>query len=266
MWIAHFAPSLVLSRFAPATPLWALAFAGALPDFLHFGLTLVGLESSHASHGSSTLEYMGIEFKGSSTNCFPYSATYPYTHSTAGQLIVATVFAALITLSYRLSLVSFATLVLATLSHLPLDMAINRDESNINSAQYRRPIWKRHDVPLFDYPWGTFISDLGIFLFAVLFHARTVYPPEQHGSNMGIPVIPVEERKDMTFGYMMLLVAAVGTQAHFSFFGGEVEQDNIVKGGLFMAELVGFAYVLHLLQWYTTVDLRKPEEEEKKNN
>ncbi|KAK6519922.1 hypothetical protein TWF506_000216 [Arthrobotrys conoides] len=104
MWVAHFAPSLLLACFAPSTPLWALAFAGTLPDFLFFALNIA------------------------------------------------------------------AALLLATLSHLPLNIAISLDESGV--SEYKNPIWQRDArVPLLDYPWGTFTSDLGIFVFAMLFHA-----------------------------------------------------------------------------------------------
>ncbi|KAK6542776.1 hypothetical protein TWF694_006718 [Orbilia ellipsospora] len=266
MWVAHFAPSLVLSRFAPATPLWALGLAGALPDLIFFGLAAAGLESSHHSHSiPSSPEIFGLEFKGSTTNCFPFSAVYPYTHSTAGQLVLASVFATLITVSHRLSLTSYATLVLATLSHLPLDMAIHRLDAGTPAGADTRPIWKRHDVPLFNYPWGTYISDLGIFLFAVLFHARTVYPPDQHAAKMGIPIVPMEQRRDFTSGYLKMLAVAACLQAHFSFWGGgEVEQGDLAKAAIAVVETLGFAYVLSVLEGYTSVKLETRKAQSKK--
>ncbi|KAF3140357.1 hypothetical protein TWF594_006328 [Orbilia oligospora] len=278
MWVAHFAPSLLLARFAPSTPLWALAFAGALPDFLFFALNIAGLESSHNHSVPSNVTISGYTLTGSSTDCLPYHASYPYTHSTFGQLAIALAFAVTTTLLYRLPLISLATLVLATLSHLPLDIAISRDESGVG-GEYTKPIWKRDaTVPLLDYPWGTFTSDFGIFVFAILFHARTVYPPEEYEQKRGQPNITasssssneknsqghmrVLEKKDLTYGYFGVIMFAAVIQAHFSFFAAPAEEWWIA--GVFMAEIVGFVGVLHWLEGYTRVGAKV--EDTKKTN
>ncbi|KAK6523014.1 hypothetical protein TWF281_002437 [Arthrobotrys megalospora] len=270
MWVAHFAPSLLLARFAPSTPLWALAFAGALPDFLFFALNIAGLEygHSHTHAAPSTANVFGFDIKGSTTNCLPYSAFYPYTHSTAGQVSLAVLFGIIITLIYRLPPTSFAALVLATLSHLPLDIAISRDESGVTGSEYTRPIWKRDaSVPLLDYPWGTFTSDFGIFLFAILFHARTVYPPEEYQQQRGQPNVTSSsavrsvrvEKKDLTSAYFGVLFFAAVLQAHFSFWGGPVERGDWVTAAVFMAEIVVFAGTLNWLEGYTKVDAKVDE-------
>ncbi|KAK6344620.1 hypothetical protein TWF718_006578 [Orbilia javanica] len=276
MWVAHFAPSLLLARFAPSTPLWALAFAGALPDFLFFALNIAGLESGHDHSIPPNVTIFGYNLQGSSTDCFPYHSSYPYTHSTIGQLAIALFFALTITLLYRLPLISLAALLLSTLSHLPLDVAISRDGSGVG-GEYTKPIWKRDaSVPLLDYPWGTFTSDLGIFVFAVLFHARTVYPPEGYEQQRGQPNITsasssiasnrgvgVMERKDLTYGYFGVILFAAAVQAHFSFFGPPVEE--WVTAAVFMVEIVGFVGVLNWLEGYTRVS-KGVEDAEKKTN
>ncbi|KAK6496988.1 hypothetical protein TWF481_001967 [Arthrobotrys musiformis] len=278
MWVAHFAPSLLLARFAPSTPLWALAFAGALPDFLFFALNIAGLESGH-NHSTSlaTATIFGYTLKGSSTDCLPYHSSYPYTHSTAGQIAIALAFAIIITLFYRLPFPSFATLLLATLSHLPLDIAISRDESALVGGEYKKPIWKRDaSVPLLDYPWGTFTSDFGIFLFAVLFHARTVYPPEEYEQQRGQPNVNSAsasassrgarvQKRDLTYGYLGIVLFAAGIQAHFSFFAGPpANGEDWSTAVVFMLEILGFVAGLHWLEGYTRVTTRV--EDVKKTN
>ncbi|KAK6340032.1 hypothetical protein TWF730_001809 [Orbilia blumenaviensis] len=277
MWVAHFAPSLLLTRFAPSTPLWALAFAGALPDFLFFALNIAGLESGHDHSAPPTVTFFGQTLKGSSTDCLPYPSSYPYTHSTIGQLSIALLFAVTITLAYRLPLTSLATLLLATLSHLPLDIAISRDESAIVGGEYTKPIWKRDaSVPLLDYPWGTFTSDLGIFVFAILFHARTVYPPEEYEQKRGQPNITstlstdsglgrTESKKKMnlTYGYLGIIVFAAIIQAHFSFFAEPAEEWS--SAVVFMLEILGFVGALHWLEGYTRVVDNKVSDLKKKN-
>ncbi|KAF3914082.1 hypothetical protein AA313_de0203908 [Arthrobotrys entomopaga] len=229
---------------------------------------LTGIESSHRTHSysiPSNPEIFGLEFKGSTTNCFPFSAIYPYTHSTVGQLTLAVVFATIITISHRLSFISFATLILATLSHLPLDMAIHRLDAGVPSGHDTRPIWKRHGVPLFDYPWGTYVSDMGVFLFAVLFHARTVYPPDDHAARMGMAVVPMEERRDVTWVYFKMLAVAGCLQAHFSFWGGgEIGEGEWGNGVIAIVETLGFAYALNVLEEFTNVGLEKVKAESKK--
>ncbi|KAF3918222.1 hypothetical protein ABW20_dc0108662 [Dactylellina cionopaga] len=225
-----------------------------MPDFLFFGLSLAGIESGHSHTSVTKATVLGYEITSSPINCFPYTAAYPYTHSTAGQISAAILFASVITLYYRLPLVSFATLILATLSHLPLDMVVRRDDSAIQGSEYAKPIWKRNNVPLFDYPWGMFISDLGMFIFAVLFHARTVYPPE--GQTKVAQAVPAGGKKDMTMGYLGLMLLAATVQAHFTFLGAPVgdSEGEWADGVVFMAEIVGFTYALHMLEEYTSVE------------
>ncbi|RVD87115.1 uncharacterized protein DFL_005358 [Arthrobotrys flagrans] len=209
MWVAHFAPCL------------------------------------ESAHTPSTATLFGYTLTSSPTDCLPYHSSYPYTRSTFGQLLIALIFAITITALYRLPLISLAALLLATLPHLPLDIVISRDESV--RGEYTKPIWKRDaSVPLLDYPWGTFTSDLGIFVFAVSFHARTVYPPEEYEQRIGQPNVGSTSnknsgvmKKDLTYGYLGVILFAAVMQAHFSFFGAPVE--NWWMAGVFMAELCGLS-------------------------
>lgn len=251
-WIAHFAPSLVLSRLAPKTPLSLLAFAGAIPDFLFFVFTIIGqplrlfirdsltcakgLESAKFSDKFDDPSYKSPT-GGPGSHCFPYDCDNPYTHSFTGEVTIGILFAAAATVFYRLPIISFVTLFLATLTHYPLDLMVHRHDVALTTSE---PVHQRHGFPLFDYPIILFLVDLALFIGPLWFHLRTANP----GTDQA-------QRKTAVKAYAVAALAAILVEANFAFMGAPTQQVRLVHAPIFSAEILGISWAMGKMEEHT---------------
>lgn len=118
MWISHFTFPALLIKLLPFpsvkdTPTALLAFAGALPDFTFFLLSLLGYEQ---------IQYKPGTYKG----CFRYDAVYPWSHSLIGQLGLGMGLGVLSSLVGGLRWGSIMPVVAAVVSHFVLDLPVHR--------------------------------------------------------------------------------------------------------------------------------------------
>lgn len=113
MWTSHFAPALAFKAHTPDVPITALALilAGTLPDLLWLILEVLGTEK--IKH----YEYPG---------CFPYDALYPYTHSSTGEMVLATLYTGLLWVVLGLQWRSARFVWIAVVSHWFLDLPVHR--------------------------------------------------------------------------------------------------------------------------------------------
>jgi len=118
MWTGHWAVPLVLKTLTPDVPLGWLFFAAALPDFFWLVCVVLGLE------------FESVALANHLPGAFTYITDYPFSHSLFGNLILAL----LVGWSYYTSTkskVGATSLLLATLSHFPLEIPGHRNDMRI---------------------------------------------------------------------------------------------------------------------------------------
>jgi len=118
MWTGHWGPSLILKTITPNVPLGVLFFTASLPDFVAFLHVLLGLPMEYLA----LAEYL--------PGCFKYFAHMPFTHSLAGNAMLA-LLASLTYYLYSKSKVGATSVFLSTLSHFPLEIPGHRKDLRI---------------------------------------------------------------------------------------------------------------------------------------
>ncbi|GAO52809.1 hypothetical protein SAICODRAFT_51863 [Saitoella complicata NRRL Y-17804] len=207
MWVAHFAPALILKRFAPSTPITLLALAGVLPDFLFFINVLLGLEE---------IKYRPHE------GCFPYECNYPFTHSLLGEAVLGTGFGLIAMTLLELPISSFIAIFLAAVSHWPLDVLVHRKDVSLAPGDHPTLF----GLSLFDSSVAVFVIDLAMILAALYFHALTTRS-----------LNPGKSQKV----YLIWVLVFTAVQANFSFMSAPTENARFVHAPIFAGQLLSLS-------------------------
>jgi hypothetical protein len=214
MWVSHFAPAFYLKPLSPSTPLGLLALAGALPDILWLILSITGIEEiTYNLHDG----------------CFPYNASYPYTHSALGIALISVLFATFATLFSGLGGKTFLVLTAAGLSHWVLDVLVHRHDMPLTSD----PSSQRYGLGWFDFNMPSFLLDLGLLLGGLIFYASSSLPATKRmrASRVGV-----------------LAFFFAGMQVVFNFIGVPGEEARWVHAPLFLVQLISVCCVLDVME------------------
>ncbi|KAI5797761.1 hypothetical protein EDC01DRAFT_629144 [Geopyxis carbonaria] len=211
MWTSHLAPALLISGLVN-TPVYLLALASFIPDILWLGLSVLGVERiSHSEHHAE--------------RCFPYTASFPYSHSLVGILAIAAGFATLAVSRVGGGARAWAGLAAATVSHWVLDILVHRNDMPLtpfaNSRTYGAGLF---DLP----PWMFFLLDYGILGAALSFYAGS--------------------RPNGVKKAGVLAVAGAALQAVFTFVGAPGTEARWVHAPLLMMQLAGMIWGVGMLE------------------
>jgi len=113
------------------------------------------------------------------------------------------------------------------------------DPVGVEADAYGQPVWKRTASPLLDNQTGRFVSDLGIFAFALLFHARTMAAEG------------VEYRENASKSYAIVFVLGALSQVDFSYYGSPVKDTYWIHGPLLAAQVLALSFALQKLEEWT---------------
>lgn len=156
MFIGHWAPALAASATARKPGLATLFVAAQLVDWLFFGFVLIGVEHMRFSPGISAMNPMDLY-------------DMPYTHSMAGSLAFAVVFAAAVAFAVK----DRAAGVLAgavVFSHWLLDLLVHVPDLTLAGSP------PRLGLGLWNHPAIEMPLEVGITMAALWFYVRLRQP------------------------------------------------------------------------------------------
>lgn len=159
MFIGHFAPAFIAAAVSPRSPrLGTLFVAAQLVDWAFFSLALVGVEKMRIDPAASRM--------------VPFDLYHmPITHSLAGTLLFAAVFAVILTVSQRNPLGGMLG-GLVVLSHWLLDLLVHVPDLTLAGDP------PKYGLGLWNYPWIAIPLELALVGGAFAFYfLRTQGPP-----------------------------------------------------------------------------------------
>lgn len=164
MFIGHFAPAFIAAAVSPRSPRLGILFVAAqLVDWAFFVLVLLGIEEMRIDPEASVM--------------VPFDLYYmPYTHSLAGTLIFAAVFAGVVTASQRNPLGGVLA-GLVVLSHWLLDWLVHIPDLTLAGEP------PHYGLGLWNYPWIAIPLELALVGVAFAFYLRRTRGP------IGPPVV-----------------------------------------------------------------------------
>lgn len=209
MFIGHFAPAFVAAAVSPRSPkLGTLFVAAQLVDWAFFALALIGVERMRVDPAASAM--------------VPFDLYHmPYTHSLAGTLVFAAIFAAVVTWWQRNALGGLLAGAVV-LSHWLLDWLVHIPDLTLAGEP---PLY---GFGLWDYPWIAMPLELALVGGAFAFYLRRTQGPP------GPPFVLLA---------VMLLLQAV------NWFGPAPQEAG---PALYLQALVAFALLTALAVWAGT--------------
>lgn len=158
MFIGHFAPAFIAAAISPRSPrLGTLFVAAQLVDWAFFGLALVGIEAMRIDPQASVM--------------VPFDLYHmPFTHSLAGTLVFAAVFAGIVTVSQRNA---YGGLLagLVVISHWLLDFLVHVPDLTLAGEP------PRYGLGLWNYPWIAIPLELALVGGAFAYYLRRTHGP-----------------------------------------------------------------------------------------
>ncbi|MGY6551773.1 MAG: hypothetical protein ACXIT4_07740 [Erythrobacter sp.] len=209
MFIGHFAPAFVAAAVSPRSPgLGTLFVAAQLVDWAFFSLALVGVEKMRIDPDASVM--------------VPFDLYHmPYTHSLAGTLVFAAVFAVIVTLWQRNAMGGMLA-GLVVISHWLLDWLVHPADLTLAGSP------PKYGLGLWDYPWIAMPLELALVVGAFVFYLKRTQGP------MGPPFVLLA---------MMLLLQAV------NWFGPHPAEAGAF---IYLQALVAFGLLTLLASWVNT--------------
>jgi hypothetical protein len=209
VFIGHFAPAFIAAAVGPRSPkLGTLFVAAQLVDWAFFTLALVGVERMRIDPSASVM--------------VPFDLYHmPFTHSLAGTLVFAAIFAAIVTFWQR-NAVGGLLAGLVVLSHWLLDWLVHVPDLTIAGQP------PRYGLGLWDYPWIAMPLELALIGGAFVFYFRRTRGPA------GPPFV--------------LLAVMLGLQA-FNWFAPHAPEAGPF---LFLQALLAFGVLTALASWVST--------------
>lgn len=209
MFIGHFAPAFIAAAVSPRSPkLGTLFIAAQLVDWAFFSFALVGVEQMRIDPEASRM--------------VPFDLYHmPYTHSLAGTVVFAAVFAGIVTLSQRNALGGLLA-GLVVVSHWLLDFLVHIPDLTLTGDP------PKYGLGLWDYPWVAIPLELALIGAAFAFYMRRTRGP------LGPPFVLLA---------VMLLLQAI------NWFGPHPETASAF---LYLQALIAFALLTALAMWVST--------------
>ncbi|MFL0670563.1 MAG: hypothetical protein ACJLS3_03760 [Erythrobacter sp.] len=158
MFIGHFAPAFIAAAVSPRSPRLGILFVAAqLVDWAFFSLALVGVERMRIDPEASVM--------------VPFDLYHmPFTHSLAGTLVFAAVFAGILTISQRNPLGGVLG-GLVVLSHWLLDFLVHIPDLTLAGDP------PKYGLGLWNHPWIAIPLELALIGGAFVFYMRRTQGP-----------------------------------------------------------------------------------------
>lgn len=209
MFIGHFAPAFIAAAVSPRSPrLGTLFVAAQLVDWGFFALALAGVERMRIDPEASVM--------------VPFDLYHmPFTHSLAGTLVFAAVFAGVVTIWQRNPLGGVLA-GLVVLSHWLLDFIVHIPDLTLAGEP------PKYGLGLWDYPWIAIPLELALVGGAFAYYLRRTHGP------IGPPGV--------LLGVMLLMQA-------LNWFGPHPNEAGAL---LYLQALLAFAVLSALAMWVST--------------
>jgi hypothetical protein len=158
MFIGHFAPAFIAAAVTPRSPsLGTLFIAAQLVDWAFFSLALVGVEKMRVDPAASVM--------------VPFDLYHmPFTHSLAGTLVFAALFAGFVTFWQRNALGGLLAGAVV-LSHWLLDWLVHVPDLTLAGEP------PTYGLGLWNYPWIAMPLELALTIGAFAFYVRRTQGP-----------------------------------------------------------------------------------------
>lgn len=182
MFLGHMAVGLGAKKFAPRVSLGTLLMATGFLDLLFPPLVILGIEHVRIKPGITAV------------NPFDFY-DYPYSHSLAGALVCAALFA-LVYFWFRQSRKGSLVLGGVVLSHWFLDLASHRQDLPLApgvNAYFGWGLWNSF--------YGSLVVELALFGAGIYYYLRTTRPKDRVGA--------------VAFWVLMVLFLAIGIAGYF---------------------------------------------------
>lgn len=209
MFIGHFAPAFIAAAVSPRSPkLGTLFVAAQLVDWAFFSLALVGVKKMRIDPQASVM--------------VPFDLYHmPYTHSLAGTLVWAAVFAAVVTVWQRNAMGGLLAGIVV-FSHWMLDWLVHPADLTLAGSP------PKYGLGLWDYPWIAIPLELLLIGGAFAFYVRRSHGP------IGPPMV--------LMGVMLLLQAV-------NWFGPHPTEAGAF---LYLQALIAFGLLTVIAAWVST--------------
>lgn len=209
MFIGHFAPAFIAAAVSPRSPkLGTLFVAAQLVDWAFFSLALVGVKTMRIDPQASVM--------------VPFDLYHmPYTHSLAGTLVWAAVFAAVVTVWQRNAMGGLLAGIVV-FSHWMLDWLVHPADLTLAGSP------PKYGLGLWDYPWIAIPLELLLIGGAFAFYVRRSHGP------IGPPMV--------LMGVMLLLQAV-------NWFGPHPTEAGAF---LYLQALIAFGLLTVIAAWVST--------------
>jgi hypothetical protein len=209
MFIGHFAPAFIAAAVSPRSPrLGTLFVAAQLVDWGFFALALAGVERMRIDPEASVM--------------VPFDLYHmPFTHSLAGTLVFAAVFAGVVTIWQRNPLGGVLA-GLVVLSHWLLDFIVHIPDLTLAGEP------PKYGLGLWDHPWIAIPLELALVGAALAFYVRRTHGP------IGPPGV--------LLGVMLLMQA-------LNWFGPHPDEAGAL---LYLQALFAFGVLSALAMWVST--------------
>lgn len=209
MFIGHFAPAFIAAAVSPRSPkLGTLFVAAQLVDWAFFSLALVGVGKMRIDPQASVM--------------VPFDLYHmPYTHSLAGTLVWAAVFAAVVTVWQRNAMGGLLAGIVV-FSHWMLDWLVHPADLTLAGSP------PKYGLGLWDYPWIAIPLELLLIGGAFAFYVRRSHGP------IGPPMV--------LMGVMLLLQAV-------NWFGPHPTEAGAF---LYLQALIAFGLLTVIAAWVST--------------
>lgn len=209
MFIGHFAPAFIAAAVSPRSPqLGTLFVAAQLVDWAFFGLALAGVEAMRIDPQASVM--------------VPFDLYHmPFTHSLAGSLVFAAVFAGIVTAAHR-NLFGGVLAGLVVISHWLLDFLVHVPDLTLAGEP------PKYGLGLWNYPLIAMPLELVLVGGAFAYYLRRTHGP------VGPPAV--------LLGVMLLMQAVNWFAPHPAEAGAF----------LYLQALVAFAVLTGLAVWVNT--------------
>ncbi len=208
MFIGHFAPAFIAAASPRSPGLGSLFVAAQLVDWAFFSLALMGIEAMRIDPAASVM--------------VPFDLYHmPFTHSLAGSLVFAAVFAGIVTVWQRNPLGGVLA-GLVVLSHWLLDFLVHVPDLTLAGDP------PKYGLGLWNYPWIAIPLELALVGAAFAFYVRRTRGP------IGPPVV--------LLGVMLLMQAINWFAPHPAAAGAF----------LYLQALIAFGVLTALAIWVST--------------
>jgi hypothetical protein len=157
--VGHYGPTFALKRWAPATPMWALAIGVQLVDVAWSIFVVTGIERVRIVPGITASNSLDLEYM-------------PFTHSLVATILWSIGFAAVF---WRHSRKVFFAIALAVASHWIADLLVHRPDLPILDDGYKV------GLGLWDHRWLALALELGLVVTGMALYLRGTRPLDRIG-------------------------------------------------------------------------------------